>query len=132
MKYSKAELIGKTEGIPLKFLLGIFVELKNAGFVESQRGAVGGYRLAQKPASINLAEVIRALDGPLAAVRGVRPEKVKYSASDGQLQEVWVAVRVALRQVLENVSLADVANSKLPASVTKLLKDPDAWVSRPL
>lgn len=129
--FTKAEEIGKAEGISLKFLLGILTELKNAGFVESQRGAIGGYRLSQSASKINLAVIIRALDGPLAAVRGVRPEKVKYSTADGQLQEVWVALRVALRQILENVTLADVANSSLPASVTKLLKDPDAWVSRP-
>jgi Rrf2 family protein len=92
---------------------------------------VGGYRLSRAPQKISLAEVIRVLDGPLAAVRGLRPENVNYEGSAAHLQDVWVGVRTALRDVLENVSLADVVSGEFGTQLTELLSQPDAWVSRP-
>ncbi|WP_138315887.1 RrF2 family transcriptional regulator [Rhodoluna limnophila] len=127
----KGDAIAKSQSIPIKFLEGILTELRHAGFIISQRGAVGGYRLSRSPEKISLAEVIRVLDGPLAAVRGLRPENVTYTGSATHLQDVWVGVRVALRSVLENVSLSDVVSGKFGPEMSQLLNQPDAWVSRP-
>lgn len=127
----KGDAIAKGQGVPIKFLEGILTELRNAGFIISQRGAVGGYRLNRAPQKISLAEVIRVLDGPLAAVRGLRPENVNYVGPAAHLQDVWVGVRTALRDVLENVSLADVVTGEFGTQLTELLSQPDAWVSRP-
>lgn len=127
----KGDSIAKAQTIPIKFLEGILTELRHAGFVISQRGAVGGYRLSRGPEKISLAEVIRVLDGPLAAVRGLRPENVSYEGSAAHLQDVWVGVRTALRGVLENVTLADVVAGNFGPQMTQLLSQPDAWVSRP-
>jgi Rrf2 family protein len=122
-----AEALAADQGLPPRFLGAILADLRRAGLVASQRGAEGGYRLARPPAEIVLAEVIRALDGPLAEVRGFRPEAAHYDGAAEHLQEVWVAVRASLRSVLEGVSLAQVASGKLPASVARLTSDPDAW-----
>jgi Rrf2 family protein len=128
----KADEISQAQTIPLKFLEGILTELRHAGFVVSQRGAVGGYRLSREPSQISLADVVRALDGPLAAVRGARPEDVTYDGASEHLRDVWVALRASLRKVLENVTLADVSNNKFDDAVEKLLDEPGAWESRPL
>ncbi|HEX4082676.1 MAG TPA: Rrf2 family transcriptional regulator [Acidimicrobiales bacterium] len=122
-----AEVLASDQGLPPRFLGAILAELRRAGLVASQRGAEGGYRLARAPEQITLAEIIRALDGPLAEVRGFRPEATFYEGSAEHLQQVWVAVRASLRQVLENVTLAQAASGKLPKSVLKLTADPDAW-----
>jgi len=98
--------------------------------VQSQRGAEGGYWLAEPADTITLADIIRAVDGPLANVRGARPESVEYAGSASHLVEVWVAVRVSLRSVLERVTLADLVAGVLPAPVKELIADADAWVSR--
>jgi len=127
----KADAIASNQTISVKFLEGILTELRHGGFVLSQRGAVGGYRLSRDPARIPLADVIRVLDGPLAAVRGLRPEQVKYEGVSVHLQEVWVGVRSALRSVLEDVTLADIVSGDLPANLKALVDAPDAWVSRP-
>lgn len=131
-KLIKGEEIASSQQIPLKFLEGILTELRHAGFVISQRGAVGGYRLSRNPENILLADVVRILDGPLAAVRGVRPENVAYQAPAGQLSEVWLAVRVALREVLENVSLSDVLAGHFEDHISQLLRHPDSRKSRPI
>ncbi len=123
----KGERIAQAQGIPLKFLENILLELRHHGLVQSQRGAEGGYWLARPAEEINLAEVIRATEGPLANVRGVRPEAVDYSGAAEPLQEVWVAVRANLRAVLESVTLADLASGELPAEVRGLTTDPEAW-----
>jgi Rrf2 family protein len=123
----KAEEIARTQSIPLKFLENILVELRKDGLVSSQRGAVGGYRLAQDPKAITAAQVIRAVDGPLAEVRGLRPEAATYDGTAEHLREVWVAVRASLRSVLEAVTLHDIVGGKLPKKVEKLTADPDAW-----
>ena len=125
----KGQALAAAQDIPLKFLENILTELRNAGIVGSQRGAVGGYWLAQKPSEVTMADVIRAVDGPLAHVRGQRPETASYEGAAQHLQEVWIAVRAALRSVLEKVTLADVASGNLPRVIQRLNADPDAWVA---
>jgi Rrf2 family protein len=126
----KGERIAEAQGIPLKFLENILSELRHAGIVQSQRGAEGGYWLARPPGQVTLADVIRVVDGPLANVRGALPETVRYRGSASHLLEVWIAVRVSLRSVLERVTLADLIAGTLPAEVRDLTEVPDAWVSR--
>ena len=105
----KGDRLAQAQEIPLKFLENILLDLKHAGLVQSQRGAEGGYWLSLPPDQISLAEVIRAVEGPIANVRGRRPELVEYVGPAGPLQQVWVAVRANLRAVLEAVTLADLA-----------------------
>ena len=126
----KGEAIATAQDIPLKFLEGILRQLRQAGIVASQRGAEGGYRLDRSPADVAIADVVRALDGPLAAVRGERPEDLSYSGSAQHLREVWIAVRASMRHVLEHISLADVAAGRLPDTITNLLDEPGAWKRR--
>jgi len=123
----KGDRIAQSQQIPLKFLENILLELKHAGLVQSQRGADGGYWLAQPAEEISLADVIRAVEGPIANVRGERPEQVEYAGAAAPLREVWIAVRGNLRAVLEHVTLADVAAGSLPAEVSRIAADPDAW-----
>jgi Rrf2 family protein len=123
----KGDRISQAQEIPTKFLENIMSDLRNAGLVRSQRGTDGGYWLAKPAAEIDLAQVIRAVDGPLANVRGYRSEEIAYTGSAEPLKEVWVAVRASLRAVLEHVTLADVAARKLPESVAALLTDGEAW-----
>ena len=127
----KGERIAQAQEIPLKFLENILGDLRQAGLVRSQRGAEGGYWLARPAAEITLAEVIRAVEGPLANVRGVRPEGVEYAGSAEPLREVWIAVRASLRSILEEVSLADVASGELPGAVRDLVADPESWAPHP-
>jgi Rrf2 family protein len=124
----KGERIAQAQEIPLKFLENILVDMKHAGLVLSQRGAEGGYWLARPPQEITVADVVRAVDGPIANVRGRGPERVEYSGSAERLREVWIAVRASLRSVLEEVTLADLARGELPKSVERLTADPDAWL----
>lgn len=121
--------LAQSQGLPAKFLEGILAELRRSGLVVSQRGAEGGYRLSRPPEHISLADVFRAIDGPLAEVRGMRPETTAYDGAAKPLQEVWIAVRASLRAVLEHTSLADVASGRLPAVVRRLAGEPDAWKS---
>jgi Rrf2 family protein len=126
----KGEAIATAQGIPLRFLENILGDLRNAGIVESRRGVEGGYLLAKPPDSITLADVIRAVDGPLANVAGTRPNLLEYEGSTEKLRDIWVGVRAALRSVLEETTLADVANKKLPPHVAQLVADRDAWEVR--
>jgi Rrf2 family protein len=123
----KADRIATAQEIPLRFLEHILLELKHAQLVESRRGAEGGYRLARPPEEVTLADVIRAVEGPLANVRGARPEALEYRGSAEALRDVFVALRAAIRDVLERVTLADVAAAELPAVVGQLTGRPDAW-----
>jgi Rrf2 family protein len=123
----KADLIAEAQGIPRHFLDNILNDLRRAGIVATQRGAEGGSRLARPAKDITLADVMRAMEGPLAAVRDVRPEQLSYDGPAEVLPEVWLAVRAALRGVLERVTVADVVSGKLPRPVAKLLDDPEAW-----
>ena len=126
----KGERIASAQAIPLKFLENILLELRHAGLVASQRGAEGGYWLARPPEDISLARVIRAVDGPLANVRGTSPESLAYVGPAEPLREVWVALRASLRSVLEAVTLADLAAGGLPEHIEELVEPRDAWRSR--
>jgi Rrf2 family protein len=123
----KGERIAHAQGIPLKFLENILLELRHHGLVQSQRGAEGGYWLARPAEGITLAEIIRAVEGPIANVRGIRPESVEYDGSAARLRDVWIAVRASLRSVLESVTLADVVEGELPDAVRELIDDPEVW-----
>lgn len=123
-----AESLAEEQGLPPRFLGAILADLRRAGMVASQRGAEGGYRLAREPAEITLADVIRCLDGPLAEVRGFRPEATSYAGAAANLQQMWVAVRASLRAVLESVSLADVVAGEFPPHVAEMIANPDAWM----
>src|SRR5947209_6488082 len=126
----KAERIATAQEIPLNFLENILTELRHAGIVRSQRGAEGGFRLARPAAQVSVADVIRAVEGPLASVRGGPPEEAVYDGAAAELLRVWIAVRANLRAVVEHVTLADLAAGRLPAKVTRLAEDPEAWVTR--
>ncbi|MGH2869521.1 MAG: RrF2 family transcriptional regulator [Acidimicrobiales bacterium] len=126
----KAEKIATAQQIPLNFLENILGELRHAGVVRSHRGAEGGFRLAKPAAEISVADIIRAVEGPLASVRGAPPEEASYNGAANSLPRVWIAVRVNLRRVVEQVTIADIASGKLPASVEKLTQDDGAWVTR--
>ena len=127
---TKGEQIARSQSIPLKFLENILVDLRHADMVHAQRGADGGYRLARGADTITVGEVIRAVEGPLASVRGEPPERMAYQGSAEHLQEVWIAVRASLRSVLDDVTLADVVAGRLPARVKRLTESPDAWLRR--
>jgi Rrf2 family protein len=124
----KGDRISGAQGIPKKFMENILHDLKRAGIVRTQRGASGGYWLALPADEITLASIIRAVEGPLANVRGDWPEAVEYTGAAEHLREVWIAVRANLRAVLENVTLADVVEGDFPTPVTELIRDPEAWV----
>ena len=127
---TKGDAIARAQGIPLKFLENILGDLRHAGIVRSQGGADGGYWLARPADQVTVADVIRAVEGPLASVRGGPPEHVAYAGAAESLASVWIAVRASLRSVVERVTLADVAAGTLPARVAKLADDPEAWVTR--
>ena len=124
----KAEQIASAQEIPLSFLENILVDLRRAGFVRSLRGQVGGYRMAKPAEEITIADVIRAVEGPLADVRGMRPEHLTFNGSATALRDVWLATRVGLRRVLERITIQDVVSGTIPADVAVLLQDPDALV----
>jgi Rrf2 family protein len=124
----KGERLATSQSIPLRFLENILLQLRHAGIVESRRGADGGYRLARPAEEITLADVIRAIDGPLAGVSGARPETLAFQGASEPLRDVWIAVRAALRGVLERTTLADVASGELPQNVRALAADDDAWL----
>lgn len=123
----KGERIAEAQQIPPKFLENILVDLRQAGLVASQRGPDGGYRLDLPASKISVADVIRAVDGPLAVVHGDRPDAMKYERAADGLEDVWVALRANVRAVLEQVSLADIVEGSLPAIVRELAAEPDAW-----
>ena len=126
----KVDDVAKAQGIPVSFLENILTQLRSSGIVRSQRGPEGGYWLAQPPEEVNLAQVIRAVEGPLVGVRGQRPEEIEYVGSAESLQQVWIALRSNLRKVLEHVTIADVAKGKLPKDVLALTKGEEAWETR--
>ena len=126
----RGEQVGTAQHIPVKYLENILAELRRAGLVISHRGQEGGYRLARTASTITLADIIRAIDGPLAGIRGEPPESVTYPGVAAGMRDVWVALRASMRAVLEEVTLSDVAADKLPANVRRLLRDPDVWERR--
>ena len=123
----KGEQVAAAQAIPQNFLENILADLRHAGLVRTRRGAEGGYALTRPAHDISLAEVLRAVEGPLAAVQGVRPESLRYTGAAARLPEVWVALRANVRAVLERVSLDDLAHGELPASIGELIRVADAW-----
>ena len=125
-----AEHLAQEQDLPAKFLGAILSDLRRGGQVTSQRGPEGGFRLAKDPDAVMIADVLRVVSGPMAGVRGMRPETLVYEGSAEHLREVWVAVRAALREVLEHVTLGQVLRGDLPTAVTRFTDDPDAWITR--
>jgi Rrf2 family protein len=123
------ERIAEAQDIPLEFLENILLELKHVGVVMSQRGSTGGFRLARPASEISLADVIRAVDGPMANVRGDRPELVDYRGPAEHLKTIWIAVRASLREILEETSVEDLIEGRMPPRVLELSHAPEAWVS---
>jgi Rrf2 family protein len=126
----KVDEVAQAQSIPVSFLENILTQLRSSGIVRSQRGPEGGYWLARPAEEVNLAQVIRAVEGPLVGVRGQRPEEVEYVGSAESLQQVWIALRSNLRKVLENVTVADVAEGRLPKEVLALTRAEEAWQTR--
>ena len=123
----KGERLADAQDIPLQFLEHILLELKHAGIVRARRGAKGGYWLARPAEEVAIADVVRAVEGPIADVQSTPPEAIKYSGNSEHLREVWVAVRASLRSVLEVVTLADLVSGDLPPIVEELTSAPGAW-----
>lgn len=122
-----AEELGRLQEIPHGFLQAILADLRRAGIVISQRGQSGGWRMARTAGAVSVADVIRAVDGPLVSVYGLRPEAVSYNETAEVLQHVWIAARHSLRDVFEHVSIQHLADADLPAAVTTRTADEDAW-----
>ena len=122
-----AETLGRRQDIPRGFLQAILADLRRAGIVVSQRGQSGGWRMARDAADVTVADVIRAVDGPLVSVYGMRPEAVSYNESAQVLQHVWIAARSSLRDVFERVTIRSLADKKLPEQVAALTEDEEAW-----
>lgn len=125
-----AEEISKAQNIPHGFLQGILADLRKAGLVASQRGQSGGWRMAVEPAEVTIADVMRAVDGPIVSISGTRPESVQYNEQAVVLQRVWIAARASLRDVLEHTTIAHLASGKLPSMVERRSKNEDAWTTR--
>ncbi len=126
----KVDQVAQAQSIPVSFLENILTQLRSSGIVRSQRGPEGGYWLAQPAEEVTLANIIRAVEGPLVGVRGQRPEEIEYIGSAEALQSVWIALRANLRKVLENVTVADVAAGRLPKEVLALTRQEEAWQTR--
>ncbi len=126
----KGERLADSQDIPLQFLEHILLDLKHSGIVRARRGAKGGYWLARPAEEVSIAEVIRAVEGPIANVQSAPPESITYTGSARELQNVWIAVRASLREVLESTTLADLVSGELPQHVRDLADDKDAWQPR--
>jgi Rrf2 family protein len=126
----KVDKVARAQNIPVSFLENILTQLRSSGIVRSQRGPEGGYWLARPPEEVSLAQVIRAVEGPLVGVRGLRPEEISYEGSAESLQQVWLALRANLRKVLEHVTLEDVASGELPSAIVALTRQEEAWQTR--
>jgi len=124
------EQIADAQEIPLKFIENILGELKHTGIVASRRGAQGGYWLAKPAEDVSLADIVRAVEGPLASVRGQGPETLTYKGEAVPLQKVWIALRANIRAVMEDTSLADVVAGDLPSEVRELSEPAEAWSAR--
>ena len=129
-KLVKVDVVVAEQGLPRKFVEAILGDLRRAGLVRSQRGTDGGYGLARPGAEITLGSVIRAVDGPLAEIRGMRAHETAYAGAAAHLPDVWVAVRASLRRVLDETTLAQVLTGRLPVHVRRMIDAPDAWLPR--
>jgi Rrf2 family protein len=123
----KGERLAEAQEIPLQFLEHILLELKHHGIVRARRGAKGGYWLARPAEEVTIADVVRAVEGPIADVQSTPPEAIEYRGNSEHLREVWIAVRASLRSVLEEVTLANLVAGELPKVVDDLISQPDAW-----
>lgn len=126
----KAEILMAEQALPRKFVESILGDLRRAGIVRTERGVDGGYGLARPPDKIMIGSVIRAVDGPLAEVHGLRPHETSYDGDAQHLPELWVAARASLRRVLDQTSLTQVLNGRLPAHVRRMVDSPGAWLPR--
>jgi Rrf2 family protein len=126
----KVDEVAQAQNIPVSFLENILTQLRSSGIVRSQRGPEGGYWLAHPANEVNLAQIIRAVEGPLVGVRGQRPEEIEYIGSAESLKQVWVALRANLRKVLEHVTVAQIAAGELPEEVLALTREEEAWTTR--
>ncbi|MDG4802010.1 Rrf2 family transcriptional regulator [Micromonospora sp. WMMD980] len=124
------QAIAAEQDMPRKFLEAVLADLRRSGIVRAQRGAEGGYTLSRPPREISIGQVLRAVDGPLAGVRGLRPEETTYEGAAENLPRLWVAVRASVRRVVDEVSLDELVSGRLPAHVRKLTAQPDAWEPR--
>ena len=127
---AKGEVVAAAQKIPMRFLENILGELRVHGLVQSRRGSDGGYWLARTADDITLAEIIRAVEGPLATVRGEAADEIEYPGGSKPLREVWLALRANIRQVLESVTLADIVAGSLPEPIASLAEHPDATLQR--
>lgn len=127
---SSRDTIAAAQGIPPRYLEEILGQLRQAGLVSAMRGSSGGFILARSPAAITVADVSRAVDGPLTLVQGQRPEAVRYEGASQHLQELWVALRASVREVMEGVTLEDLVSGSLPAQLRDMLAEQDAWLGR--
>jgi len=125
-----ADALARSQELPVNFLENILLQLRRADLVRNQRGPDAGYRLRRPASDITAADVMRAVDGPLAEVRGLRPEATSYPPGTAALQDLWVALRASIRSVLESVTIDQLATGRLPRKVRTMLADPDAWSSR--
>jgi Rrf2 family protein len=123
-----AEQLAANQALPISYLEAILLDLRRSGIVASRRGPDAGYRFVRPPADLTPADVMRAVEGPLAEVRGLRPEATSYTGSAAPLQELWIALRASLRHVLEGVTIEQLAQGRLPKELRRLVSDPDAWV----
>ena len=126
----KGERIAEAQAIPLRFLENILAELRHAGLAQSRRGIDGGYWLARAADDITVADIIRAVEGPLATVRGEPPDELSFDGGAKPLREVWLALRANIREILESVTLADIASGELPEPVRAIAEHPDVWQAR--
>ena len=126
----KGEKLAESQDIPLQFLEHILLELKHARLVQARRGARGGYWLAKPASEINVADIIRAVEGPLANIHEAAPEDLHYGGAAEKLRDVWVAVRFNLRAVLEDCTLDELAAGKLPWRIDAMLNNSEAWLKR--
>ncbi len=126
----KGEVVAQSQGIPVRFLENILAELRHAGLVHSRRGIDGGYWLAKPADEIALADIIRGVEGPLATVRGEPADELQYGDELKPLQQVWIALRANIREILETVTLAEVAGGDLPERIASIASQPDVWQTR--
>ena len=126
----KGGYLAEAQDIPLQFLEHILLELKHQGIIRARRGAKGGYWLAKPADEVTVADIVRAVEGPIAHVQSTPPEAIEYRGNSEHLQEVWIAVRASLRSVVEHVTLADLVSGELEPEVAELAKSPDAWAPR--
>jgi Rrf2 family protein len=129
-KVISAQALAEAQAMPYKFLEAVLADLRRAGLVQGIRGPEGGYLLKRPPTEVTVGDVLRAVEGPLAGVRGLRPEETEYAGAAAHLSEFWIAVRAALRSVVDEVTLTQLANGRLPARVRRLTTVPDAWQPR--